>query len=108
MSQIVKRGAFILFEGVDRCGKTTQTGKLIEFLRAQNIPCEHMRFPGKHTCILQLINDINCSYLTDRTTEIGKIINAYLTNQTHLQDESIHLLYSVNRWEAKWAHFSAH
>jgi dTMP kinase len=82
MSQIIKRGAFILFEGVDRCGKTTQTGKLVEFLRAQNISCEHMRFP-------------------DRTTEIGKIINAYLTNQTNLQDESIHLLYSVNRWEAK-------
>ena len=28
----VSRGAFILFEGVDRCGKTTQTALLSEYL----------------------------------------------------------------------------
>ena len=28
----LSRGAFILFEGVDRCGKTTQASKLVESL----------------------------------------------------------------------------
>ena len=30
-----QRGAFIVLEGVDRCGKTTQVARLVESLRAQ-------------------------------------------------------------------------
>ena len=44
-----KRGAFILFEGVDRCGKTTQARKLVETLNAEaptQPPTLFMRFPG--------------------------------------------------------------
>jgi dTMP kinase len=40
-----KRGVFILFEGVDRCGKTTQAARLAENLRRTG-PVEEMRFPG--------------------------------------------------------------
>jgi len=36
----------------------------------------------------------------DRTTEIGKMINAYLTNATEMDDNALHLLFSANRWEA--------
>eukprot|EP01040_Poterioochromonas_malhamensis_P002083 gene2083-2222_t len=78
------RGAFILFEGVDRCGKTTQSQLLAKYLNEQlgEGNCHHMRFP-------------------DRTTTIGTIINSYLTSKTELNDYSIHLLFSANRWERK-------
>ena len=35
--QSVQRGAFILFEGVDRCGKTTQSRRLVEHLQATGV-----------------------------------------------------------------------
>lgn len=41
-----KRGALILFEGVDRCGKTTQAKKLVEALNAAGQATVFMRFPG--------------------------------------------------------------
>ena len=75
------RGAFILFEGVDRCGKTTQAQRLVESLRAKG-PVEFMRFP-------------------DRTTGIGQMINSYLQSDTDLDDKAVHLLFAANRWEAK-------
>lgn len=31
------RGAFVLFEGVDHSGKTTQAKKLVEALKARNV-----------------------------------------------------------------------
>ena len=31
---------------------------------------------------------------------IGKQINAYLQNQSEVEDHCIHLLFSANRWEA--------
>lgn len=37
--------------------------------------------------------------LLDRTTPIGKLIDGYLRGQSHLDDHSIHLLFSANRWE---------
>lgn len=40
------RGAFILFEGVDRCGKTTQANLLVESLKASGHDACFMRFPG--------------------------------------------------------------
>ena len=45
-SAAAKRGAFILFEGVDRCGKTTQARKLADALNAAGQPAVFMRFPG--------------------------------------------------------------
>lgn len=36
----------------------------------------------------------------DRTTECGALINAYLTNKKEFNDETIHLLFTINRWEA--------
>lgn len=41
-----KRGAFIVLEGVDRCGKSTQVVKLVERLQAQGFAAEAIRFPG--------------------------------------------------------------
>lgn len=42
-----KRGAFILFEGVDRCGKTTQANLLVESLKQAGHDACFMRFPGE-------------------------------------------------------------
>jgi dTMP kinase len=43
---MAKRGALILFEGVDRCGKTTQAKKLAEALNEAGHSAVFMRFPG--------------------------------------------------------------
>ncbi|NXC26337.1 KTHY kinase, partial [Campylorhamphus procurvoides] len=36
---------------------------------------------------------------TDRTTEIGQLISSYLLREKNLEDHTIHLLFSANRWE---------
>ena len=44
-----------------------------------------------------------CSRLTvDRTTTIGKMIDSYLRSAEDLDDRVIHLLFSANRWEARF------
>jgi dTMP kinase len=78
----MKRGAFILFEGVDRCGKTTQARRLVDSLTARGQSTEFMRFP-------------------DRETAIGGQIDAYLRNAAELDDHAVHLLFSANRWEKR-------
>ena len=35
----------------------------------------------------------------DRTTAVGKSIDAYLQGSDHLGDAAVHLLFSANRWE---------
>jgi len=74
------RGALIVLEGCDRTGKTTQAQMLIDTLKKQGKSAEFMRFP-------------------DRSTSIGGIINSYLSCASELEDHSIHLLFSANRWE---------
>ncbi|KAF9362284.1 hypothetical protein BGX34_006468 [Mortierella sp. NVP85] len=77
----IARGRFILLEGCDRAGKTTQCAKLVAALQAKGHSVELCKFP-------------------DRTTTIGQMIHAYLTNAKELDDRAIHLLFSANRWEA--------
>jgi dTMP kinase len=74
------RGAFIVMEGVDRCGKTTQCGLLLKHLLSIGVAAAAMRFP-------------------DRTTSIGQLIHQYLTGDQELDDRAVHLLFSANRWE---------
>jgi len=76
-----RRGAFIVLEGVDRCGKTTQVGLLVKHLMSLGLAAVAMRFP-------------------DRTTMVGDLINQYLQSKSDLDDRAIHLLFSANRWEA--------
>lgn len=76
-----KRGAFIVFEGVDRCGKTTQCQLLLKHLLSVGMAAVAMRFP-------------------DRTTLVGNLIDNYLASNENLDDRAIHLLFSANRWEA--------
>ncbi|KMS93569.1 hypothetical protein BVRB_030150 [Beta vulgaris subsp. vulgaris] len=76
------RGAFILFEGIDRCGKSTQARCLLDALRSQGLQVEIINFPN-------------------RTTPIGKIINEYLIGNTDINGQALHLMFSANRWEMK-------
>jgi dTMP kinase len=71
------RGAFILFEGLDRSGKSTQCALLAQRLGK---PCAHLRFP-------------------DRGSATGQLIDGYLRNTTETSDQAIHLLFAANRWE---------
>ncbi|XP_068020146.1 thymidylate kinase isoform X2 [Melanerpes formicivorus] len=75
-----RRGALIVLEGVDRAGKSTQCRRLVEALRAGGHRADLLRFP-------------------ERTTEIGQLISSYLTKEKDLEDHTIHLLFSANRWE---------
>ncbi|CAL6369202.1 unnamed protein product [Bathycoccus prasinos] len=82
VAKSLSRGAFILFEGVDRCGKTTQASKLVESLNQSGVASELWRYP-------------------DRTTTIGKMIDDYLQCKADSDDASMHLLFAANRWEKK-------
>ena len=37
----------MVFEGLDRAGKSTQCEKLVAALRQDGVTVEHMRFPGE-------------------------------------------------------------
>lgn len=75
-----KRGALIVLEGVDKAGKTTQCNRLVQALQQSGRPAELMRFP-------------------ERTTTIGQVISSYLQKKSDLEDHTVHLLFSANRWE---------
>ncbi|KAJ6478583.1 thymidylate kinase [Mycena vitilis] len=74
------RGAFIAVEGLDRSGKSTQVAALQTRLTDAGVTVQLFKFP-------------------ERTTAIGKMIDAYLRSQSELDDHAIHLLFSANRWE---------
>ncbi|KAJ3221433.1 Thymidylate kinase [Chytriomyces hyalinus] len=83
-----RRGTLIVIEGVDRSGKSTQAASLVARLNALSgaVTAVSMRFP-------------------DRTTQTGKLIDAYLTQKDgtdgdSIDDRTIHLLFAANRAEA--------
>lgn len=80
------RGSLIVFEGLDRSGKTSQCGKLLSYLKGKGLSVEAWRFP-------------------DRSTGVGQMISSYLANQSNLDNRAIHLLFSANRWEKRFGSF---
>ena len=75
------RGTFVVFEGVDRAGKSTQCKLLAEGLRKRGREATLINFP-------------------DRTTGVGQLIDKYLRKEVELDDRAVHLMFSANRWEA--------
>ncbi|CAJ1375836.1 unnamed protein product [Effrenium voratum] len=75
------RGLFLVFEGLDRSGKSTQSKKLEAHLQKVGYgKVKWMCFPN-------------------RKTAIGTAIDLYLRRQLELPDEAVHRLFSANRWE---------
>lgn len=76
------RGRFIVFEGLDRSGKSTQAKRLRDYLvqEKSSIKVEIISFP-------------------QRETVIGTLIDQYLRSDLSISDEAIHLLHSANCWE---------
>lgn len=81
MSSLISRGALIVLEGGDKCGKSTQCRQLVANLTAKGVKSELWRYP-------------------ERSTAIGKVINDYLEKKIELEDHAVHLLFSANRWES--------
>lgn len=79
-SSIENRGQLIVFEGLDRSGKSTQSKKLKEALERDGQLVELWQFP-------------------DRSTSLGKLIDNYLKKELEFDARSIHLIFSANRWE---------
>ncbi|KAI3856126.1 hypothetical protein MKW98_016159 [Papaver atlanticum] len=76
------RGALVVLEGLDRSGKTSQASGLLSYLEGQGLSAELWRFPDRNTCV-------------------GQMISLYLSNKSELDDRTIHLLFSANRWEKR-------
>lgn len=74
------RGLFFVFEGLDRSGKSTQSKLLAKKLEEAG-SVKWMCFPN-------------------RATPTGMLIDMYLRRMIELPDETIHLLFSANRWES--------
>jgi len=75
------RGLFFVFEGLDRSGKSTQSKLLVKKF-------EESGWPVKWTCF------------PNRTTAVGMLIDMYLRRMIELPDETVHQLFSANRWES--------
>lgn len=70
------RGKFVVIEGLDRCGKTTQVNAIVDQLEAVE-----MGFPN-------------------RQTASGRICDSYLRDKIGpTNDQMIHLMFAANRWE---------
>lgn len=76
------KGKLIVFEGLDRAGKTTQVDLLSQNLLLDEVPFKVFKFPNKNTSTWSVIDLFN-SQLID------------------LHPKAIHLIYSANRWEVQ-------
>lgn len=71
-------GRLIVFEGVDRVGKTTQYNMLAEQLRACGYSASQLHFP---------------SY-----SEVGELLRRYLRGQVYMRPEAAALVFEADRW----------
>eukprot|EP00746_Dinoflagellata_sp_MGD_P167650 gnl/MRDRNA2_/MRDRNA2_98459_c0_seq1.p1 gnl/MRDRNA2_/MRDRNA2_98459_c0~~gnl/MRDRNA2_/MRDRNA2_98459_c0_seq1.p1 ORF type:complete len:290 (-),score=58.49 gnl/MRDRNA2_/MRDRNA2_98459_c0_seq1:356-1225(-) len=75
-----QRGLFVVFEGLDRSGKSTQSKRLTKRFEDAGDKVRWTAFPN-------------------RTLASGILIDLYLRKMIEIPDEAIHLLFSANRWE---------
>ncbi|KAF1764867.1 hypothetical protein GCK72_004817 [Caenorhabditis remanei] len=80
MAAAQKRGVLIVFEGLDRSGKSTQAKRLVESLNKR----------AEGSAVLQAF--------PDRSSPIGKLIDQYLKKEIDLDEHSLHLMFSADRF----------
>ncbi len=75
-----RRGLFVVLEGADRVGKSTQAKLLAEALtKLYGTETYEVRFP-------------------DRTTTIGQSLSNYLGGKLDMNPHAVHLLFTANRF----------
>lgn len=77
----LRRGLFIVLEGCDHTGKSTQARLLTEALKKAGHKVRSIAFPN-------------------RASATGQLLDKYLKGEASLEDHAVHLLFSANRWEA--------
>ncbi|KAH8861536.1 Thymidylate kinase [Schistosoma japonicum] len=81
MAGSVSRGIFVVLEGADRVGKTTQASLLAKALS---------EITQKKTLSVKFPN---------RDTPLGHQLDAYLGGNGDINSHALHLLFTANRWE---------
>ena len=74
-------GILVVFEGIDRAGKSTQVARLSETLKRKGYKVDTFVFP------------------THNST--GSLLRKVLSGQESLNPEALHLLFSADRYQAK-------
>jgi dTMP kinase len=87
MTQEMKNGLFISFEGVDACGKSTQAELLYEFLRKKGKEVIRLRDPGA-TPISEAIRTILLDNRNDAMSPWAELL-LYEAARAQMVDESI-------------------
>lgn len=97
-----KRGAFILLEGVDRCGKTTQVSLLVKHLLSLSLATVAYRFPDRSTQGTQIVGHESlpsqapmCCYCISNATPATHILHLYrhTTHSRQPNQQLPHLLH---------------
>ena len=101
---MASRGALIVLEGCDRVGKSTQCRLLVEALKRMGIGAQLMSFPSQlppknFPRARPFTKTSPPPTIVDRSTAIGQQIDNYLSKRLELEDHTVHLLFSANRWE---------
>lgn len=76
---IMNRGKLIVFEGLDKSGKTTQSNKLVSYLNSIKKSSIILAFPQP-------------------LSPIGKIIRKTLANEISLDEKALYLLFAADRY----------
>jgi hypothetical protein len=115
---VLRRGAIIVFEGCDRCGKSfgraCPCGSCVTaYLQDTGGPlseaAQRAAAAGRAGLSVVGCSDLARPQVTtthaaqvrfpDRTTAIGRVIDSYLKKEAEMDDHAAHLLFSANRWE---------
>jgi dTMP kinase len=82
----MKQGRFVSFEGIEGCGKTTQIGRLSEFLSSRSIPHTITREPGG-TAVGEGIRKILLNSETIHLTAASELLLFYASRSQNILEK---------------------
>ena len=103
-----RRGKFIVLEGLDKAGKSTQCARLVSNLQSLGHQVHSLRFPDRSTAIGRLIDEYlrsesdrskRANNENNKTAEGVEAPRLKSSPPSVPSDQAIHLLFSANRWE---------